>query len=392
MNVPREEARRGTGGTRLEVALNAGYWALYLLLLATLFTLLRGVAGQSLAGAPAAASASAPALAPALGSIFLSRIGWVALAPNLLAFYVAYLVIFPRFLAPRRWGAWAVATGSTAFGAALFALASLYVAFGGSQPYFNSAVEFTGLFAGLTAIAAIHLGIALVVRGFVEGLRERERREELERRNLTTELALLRSRVDPHFLFNTLNNIDVLISTRPECASIYLKKLSDLLRFVLYESARETIPLRRELDFVEQYIALEAIRSSHPRYVALAVHGQPHDLEIRPMVLVPFVENAFKHTEGERGDGAIRVDIDIAERGLRFRCSNRLATGPATSAGQPPPAGGPGDRPGGLGNDLIRRRLELLYPGRHRLDLDVTDGRFEARLDLDLEPLALPGG
>ena len=347
------------------VVAHSGYWLLYLLLLATVFGLLGAVAGSP----------------PRLADLLFSRLAWIAVAPNVLAFYGGYVTLFPDQSNPR-FGVLAAGGAAVALGSVLVALTPLYLFFP-AEPYWREVRELAGLVGGLTVIAYIHLAVSLVLRGFLSWHVERRRAEELARRGLETELALLRSRLDPHFLFNTLNNIDVLISNRPEAASRYLHELSELLRFVLYESSDEAIPLQAELDFLARYVALERIRSSSPDYVALSVEGDPQPYTIRPLVLAPFVENAFKHSNGERVAGAIRIAVEVGDGRLRFQCVNRMA---------PEPSGDGIGGIGGVGDALIRRRLALTYPGRFRLDVRNRDGEYDLTLDLELDRRAMPGG
>src|SRR6185503_21279079 len=132
---------------------------------------------------------------------------------------------------------------------------------------FVDAREFFTLMASFFVIAAIHGTIALVIRGFITWYTEIKLKEELAQRNFEMELALIKSQINPHFLFNTINNIDVLITKQPELASLYLNKLSDILRYMIYETKTEKISLATELDYIEKYLELQKIRTTNPNYV-----------------------------------------------------------------------------------------------------------------------------
>jgi LytS/YehU family sensor histidine kinase len=212
-----------------------------------------------------------------------------------------------------------------------------------------------------------------VIRGFIGWYGDVKVKEDLLRKNHEVELALVRSRLDPHFLFNTLNNIDVLITKDPSRASTYLKELSELMRFVLYGSRQETIPLAEELGFIEKYIRLEQIRVARAGFIVHQVEGSPGAIQIAPMSFIPFIENAFKHSAGQREDGTIACRVVIEAGRVRFECRNRYG------------AMSNGAAAGGLGNDLIRRRLELLYPGRHSLEVSDRDHLYSVALSLDLD-------
>ena len=186
------------------------------------------------------------------------------------------------------------------------------------------------------------------------------------------ELALVKSQINPHFLFNTINNIDVLIEKDAVKASAYLNKLSDIMRFMLYETKTEKIPLSKELQYIEKYIDLQRIRTSNPNYVNYTVEGDPCDLMIEPMLFIPFIENAFKHAEGKKAEDAIKIRFSIGHRSIAFDCENRYSVYQL-------------ERPdhSGMGNDLIKKRLSLLYPGKHSLDIVTGDGIYKAKLTLD---------
>jgi len=346
------------------VALHAGYWLLYLSLLAVLFATLR----LQLHRGPSPWT-----------TLLASRIGLMAIVPNVVAFYLAYALLFP-LLARRRTVALLLCGALGAVGSVALVALGLYAALGAELAPFSDVRELALLLGSLGAVASIHMAAALGMRGFVTWYGDLQAKEELQRRTHEVEMALVRSKIDPHFLFNTLNNIDVLITKDPDAASSYLHKLSEILRFVLYETGAETIPLAEELAYVDKYIALERIRSASPRYVECEVAGDPAGYRIAPMVFLPFLENAFKHAEGRKTDEAIVIRFVIEGDRLTFRCENRhrRAERPAREAA------------GGLGNELTRRRLALLYPGRHALEISDHDDTYTVLLRMDLHAPALP--
>ncbi|MEO8451178.1 MAG: sensor histidine kinase, partial [Gemmatimonadota bacterium] len=282
-------------------------------------------------------------------------------------------VLFPRLLARRRIPA--LITGSVVLGLSSAALGVLvlYGFFGASQPPFSDGVELGGLLLWLSAIALIHIVIALVMRGFIDWYGDIKVKEELAHKTHDMELALIRSKLDPHFLFNTLNNIDVLIAKDPATASAYLNRFSDILRFVLYETDGEAIPLAAELAYIEKYIALERLRTANPRAITFDVAAGNDGLSIAPMMFIPFIENAFKHAESLKADDAVVIRLEVEGRRVTFQCRNGYR-----------PANGSQSGKSGLGNDLIARRLALLYPGRHTLQVANHDGMYAVRLTLDL--------
>ena len=317
---------------RTVVAIHAAYWTVFSLL--ALVLLLMIGRGQPDSRAP---------------WFILTIVGLPAAA----VFYTAYWRLFPI---ARRGRVFIVWCGLVSALGGVLGLAVSLLLYGAGQPVFSSPLETGVLLGSLAALSALHVAAALAIRGFIEWHRTRD-----------AELALLRAKLHPHFLFNTLNNVDVLIGRDPEAASRYLNQLSDILRFALYETPRESISLADELAYMEKYIALERIRRREAGYVRYEVAGDPAALSIAPMTFIPLLENAFTHSEGVRGDDTIVSRVEIDGGRITFECVNRCA--PAA----PRPAGG-------LGSSLVRERLALLYPHRHTLTTERSGDTYLVRL------------
>jgi sensor histidine kinase YesM len=336
------------------VLLHGGYWLIYLLLLSVTFAVIATQATRT---------------TPNLLSLFPLIVLFVV--PNLISFYSFYFILFSRFLRHRKILA-LIIFGSLicTFSACSGLLLSLPF-FGFGQRIFADAREFLLLTASFFVIAAIHGTIALVIRGFITWYDEIKLKEELARRNFEMELALIKSQINPHFLFNTINNIDFLITKQPTLASAFLNKLSDILRYMVYETKTEKIPLATELDYIEKYLDLQKIRTDNPYYVNFEVVGEACNLIIAPMILFPFIENAFKHTENKKSSNTIRIKVSIEKNKLDFECENSYQT----------ERNGKQDF-GGLGNELIKRRLLLTYPEKHKLEITDENGIYKVRLTL----------
>ena len=343
----------------LVVLLHLGYWGLYVLLLALFIIGTRsGI--------------------PPLRVLFGTSAGVLLLAPNAVAFYVQYFVLTPRLFPRRRFGALTVLTILTAISTSVLVGVVLATAAGRIPPVFRDTGNAIAFISWLTVLALIHMTIAMVMRGFISWYDDIAVKEQLARRTGEVEAALIRAKLDPHFLFNTLNNIDVLIMRDAPAASAYLNQLSDILRFVLYEARSERVPLAAELAYFDKYIALQRIRIANPRLVSYQLSGGTDGLLIAPMLLIPFVENAFKHAAGQREDDAIVVATTIIDSDLTFVCSNSYQPARGTETSGPRAAGG-------LGHDLIQQRLALLYPNRHTLVISDSNHRYSVRLTLKLD-------
>jgi LytS/YehU family sensor histidine kinase len=210
------------------------------------------------------------------------------------------------------------------------------------------------------------------VRASVEWIKELQLKSKLQKQNLQTELALIKARINPHFLFNTLNNIDILIEKDAKTASVYLKKLSDIMRFMLYETTTEQILLLKELEYIEKYIELQKIRTSNQHFVNLQITGNQDGQMIAPMIFIPFIENAFKYTTNKKIEKAINIEVQINEADVFFTCTNIFDDTILVN-----------QKESGLGIELMRQRLKLLYNDKHELEICKNDKIFTVKLKVN---------
>lgn len=217
-------------------------------------------------------------------------------------------------------------------------------------------------------ITAISTGYGLIVYLLKQ---EKLRREERQER-LQSEVSFLRSQISPHFIFNVLNSIVYLIRSKSEQAEPVTLKLSELMRYLLYESGDVHVLLEKEIAYLENYVELQTIRFGEDVDIRLRVEGSATGQFIEPMLLIPFVENAFKHGVGLIQDPVIDILLSIREHELFFSISNKIA--PETEACK--------DSASGIGLKNVKRRLELLYPEQHRLDIHHADDLFTVQLTI----------
>lgn len=221
----------------------------------------------------------------------------------------------------------------------------------------------------LILVAAISTGYGLL--NYI--VRQEKTREEKQKERLQSELSFLRSQISPHFIFNVLNSIVYLIRSKSNLAETVTLKLSELLRYMLYDSQNLHISLEKELSYVENYIGLQRIRFEEDVDIQFTVTGEPSSQLIEPMLLIPFVENAFKHGIGVVMQPEIIVDAKVTETTLRFEVKNKIS----------PDMTGDKDNSSGIGLKNIQRRLELLYPHQHKLVIRQDDGWFYVTLMLN---------
>ena len=192
--------------------------------------------------------------------------------------------------------------------------------------------------------------------------------KDMELQNRQSELSFLRSQINPHFLFNSLHNIYSLMYQDKAGAQEAILGLSDLLRYMLYD-ASEQVTLQKETDYISRYIELQKIRFDHPIYAAMHITGNTAVLQIPPLLLIPFVENAFKHGDFSGPSEGVAITVHAGPKNIYFHCDNKKGHGLKDAAG-------------GIGLKNVQRRLALLYPGRHSLQIDDKDDRFTINLEL----------
>jgi LytS/YehU family sensor histidine kinase len=232
-------------------------------------------------------------------------------------------------------------------------------------------IKFTLLdFIQVGTVAAVLLASVVGLKVFKKWVNDVERMQELQQVNLKTELEQLKSQVNPHFLFNTLNNLTVLTKTDPDKATQVLYGLSDLLRYQLYDSAREKISLSKDIQFIQNLLNLEKIRKNDFTFT-IHTEGNVDGQSLPPFIFIPFVENAIKHGATTVGHSYLTLHFRITENRIYFTSENSK---PAVKQ----------NMPGGLGLGNIKRRLELLYPNNHTLEITDEPGKYIVNLIIPL--------
>ena len=198
--------------------------------------------------------------------------------------------------------------------------------------------------------------------------------ERTQKEKLAAELSFLKTQINPHFLFNTLNSIYALAATNTEVTQRAVLLLSDLMRYILYESDVDKIMLSKEVQFLQNYIDLQKLRysPSSGKDVKFEQCGDIATFQIEPLLLITFVENAFKHSHSYQRKSKIHVGVEAqGHHELRFRVSNTIGDYAEQI-----------EQESGIGLENVKRRLALLYPGRHQLSIDKTQSCFDVVLTL----------
>jgi hypothetical protein len=209
----------------------------------------------------------------------------------------------------------------------------------------------------------------LLFRIGIDWFEERERQKELERQQTRTELALLRSQVNPHFLFNILNNIHSFSARDPGKTSFAIIKLADIMRYMLYDASADFVPAAKEIGYIRSYLDLQKLRYRDPEFIVFSAETVSSGVMIPPLLFIPFIENAFKHGSKSAGDKIV-IEVEITDAIIRFFCRNAKRELTETEQRM--------DK--GIGIHNIRRRLDLLYPGRYTLEIADHEGHFTVTL------------
>jgi LytS/YehU family sensor histidine kinase len=216
-------------------------------------------------------------------------------------------------------------------------------------------------------------GVSLKV--IIDFIRTQQRLSDLGKEKAEAELNFLKSQINPHFLFNSLNSVYFLIDKENTDARKALHKFSEMLRYQLYEGDGEKIPIEKEINFLKDYVDLQKLRTDENYKIEFNCAADIKDFSIEPILLIPFVENSFKHishfTDGRKNE--IRIDIARQNGEMNFSVSNTTED----NLGE--------KHAGGIGLVNVKRRLELLYPGRHKLTLSRKEDMFEANLKLTID-------
>jgi len=226
--------------------------------------------------------------------------------------------------------------------------------------------------AGTVVIVLMGLFVSTIARETREWYIQDKERKEMEKQQLISELSFLKSQVNPHFLFNSLNGIYALAIKKSDKTPDAVLQLSDLMRYMLYESDREEVELGKEVEYLKNYIQLQRLRMPSGAQVSFETTGDISGKMIAPMLFIPFIENAFKH--GVDADGAtIQIKVQVKGNILTFDMMNRISQAKSK------------DTSSGIGLVNVRKRLNLLYSNRYKLEYKKSNGNFVVYLQLNLE-------
>lgn len=287
---------------------------------------------------------------------------------RLIFFYAHAFILIPKLMYNRKYLVYILSILGVFFLAYFFDKAIFQYLMPGEQHSFRNFFVFAifpFLFITMTSAA---------YKLTVDRIRADKELKEKENENLKTELSFLRSQVSPHFMFNVLNNMVALARKKSDDLEPSLIKLSSLLRYMLYETDEDKVLLEKEIDYLNSYIDLQ--RQRFGKNVSINTHFDvtANGYTIEPMLLIPFVENAFKHGTGMIEDAQIHIDLQVKNGMLDFSVRNKFLDAIEQ----------PKDKTSGIGLTNVRRRLNLLYQQNHSLQIVKQDGWFNINMHLNL--------
>ena len=243
----------------------------------------------------------------------------------------------------------------------------------GEPPFLRGEHDIMAIIVMLLMIAA-NLG----VKQYYKSLNDRKRLQDLERKTLEQQLEYLKYQINPHFFMNTLNNIHALIDIDPTKAQETILELSKMMRYVLYEGNKQGVKLSREIDFIRHYVALMQLRYTDKVRISLDLPAEVPDRQIPPLILITFIENAFKHGISYQRESFIEVGMAVEDSRLSFTCRNsKLEV--STNTQHPTP-----NTQGGVGLANVRKRLDLLYEQDYTLSIHDEPQVYTVELNIPL--------
>lgn len=201
------------------------------------------------------------------------------------------------------------------------------------------------------------------------------KKEELQKQAINTELVYLKSQINPHFLFNTLNNIYTLVYFQAPAAPEAVMRLSSMMRYMLYESNATAAPLSRELDYLKDYIGLQQLKYKAHGVVDFRIEGNVEGCQVAPLLFIPLLENAYKHSPANLETGSIKVNVAVKDNWVVFSCQNLVGAKVDNLL----------EEPSGIGLENVKKRLQLLYPEKHSLHIDKTEIHYMVHLKINVK-------
>jgi LytS/YehU family sensor histidine kinase len=242
--------------------------------------------------------------------------------------------------------------------------------------YMKKVVELPIFFPIIRSFSMVILGnfISITILLSTELKRKAESEKILKEEKLGTEIKLLKAQINPHFIFNALNNIYSLSYTKSEMAPESILKLSEMLRYVFYDCSNDHVKLGAEIEYISNFIAFHQMKSEHEQAIQFNHGGVKKDINIAPMLFIPFIENSFKYSKIEEYiDAYVKIELSSDDKYLNFNIKNTI------------PYQGKAISGNGLGINNVRQRLDLLYPNKYKLDIIENKTTYSVNLKIEIK-------
>jgi two-component system LytT family sensor kinase len=306
------------------------------------------------------------------GKIRFVQMGWFLLLLIAGYFYLNYFIFIPKLLFKKRVLLYVLSLiGGLAV---IIILSESYFYF--LETYINRRPHHHHFFGRFTFIpltpALVAFAVSSSIKITTEWFITERQKKEMEAEKLFSELAFLKSQINPHFLFNILNNICSLARKKSDDTENAIIKLSQIMRYMLQDSKNEKVPLGKEIEYLQNYIELQRLRISDQVKIEFRTMGRTDMIMIEPLLLIPFVENAFKHGVSYLENSEINIFLKVEMNFLLFRVENNIVKPLKDMIMQE----------SGIGLKNVVRRLELLYPGKHNLTISDNGEQYHVELNI----------
>ncbi|MGZ3836787.1 MAG: sensor histidine kinase, partial [Mucilaginibacter sp.] len=290
---------------------------------------------------------------------------------NIGLFYLNFLYFIPRFLDKKQYRHYTLALIGSIIAFVLikyglYCYLKVYLVHKGEKQ-----ASFGTYFLGSSLTSVFFLFLSSALKFSTDWFLNERVQRDLENQRLSAELAFLKSQINPHFLFNSLNSIYSLAYQKSDTTPEAILKLSEIMRYMLYESNDNKVDLEKELQYLQNYIDLQKIRFGNKAFVDFKITGEVGNQKIVPLLLIAFIENAFKHGVANDPSSPIRLRINLDGTHLHFYMENKKHTLNR-------------DTEGGIGLNNVKRRLDLLYPGKYTLTIQDGTDTYTCELSLVL--------
>lgn len=287
-------------------------------------------------------------------------------------FYYNYLFLIPRYFLKKRIWAYFLLLLAGLIVICLVNVVGVYISYHIDMVVWYFPFKFRSSFIYPMSSCFLAFALSSAIRITREWLRNERQRKEMQAEKLASELAFLKSQVNPHFLFNTLNNICSLARKKSDHTEDAIIKLADIMRYMLEDSEHERVSLEKELEYLQGYIELQRLRLPDQVRISFTIEGKPDLHTIEPLLLIPFVENAFKHGISYQEPVDIIISLVVRDHELIFRIENTIVKSHEL----------PSKKGSGTSLKKVMRRLELLYPDTHSLKIQESGNRYLVELKL----------